>query len=408
MKNSITSKVEGESTVINIAGGIGCYFDENKKELVNNSPEELSQQLNTIKEATGDNFRIIASSFGGSLQHGIDLHNAVSQLKGKKIALIDGSTASAGTLPVMAADIIKQSFTALLLIHRCKGSVQGNINDLEQGIEEQKRLDEIMANIYLKQIQKAGKKKTLKDVLALMDENNGDGKWLTAEEARDFGLIDEIYEPKEMASKPDMKIVMAMGLPVIPEIKIINKQDNTMELTLKSMSAKIDNLINKVFAIDPKKAEVKEFEAADGSKVMIDKQDESKLSIGDVVKNEKGEVMANKQIELKEGVVISTDAEGKISDIKPKEEQAADIKKLQAENTALKAELTAIKDGQQKELKALNDKIESFGKMITSKEQVPGEQTMFRKKEDGEKNKGIDFDAIKKERQEARAKRIIK
>ena len=181
-----------------------------------------------------------------------------------------------------------------------------------------------------------------------------------------------------------------------------------MELTLKSISAKVDSLISKVFATEEKKAEVMALETIDGSKVMIDKQDDSKLSIGDSVKNEKGEVMANKQIELKEGVVISTDAEGKISDIKPKEEQAADIKKLQAENTALKAELTAIKDGQQKELKALNDKIESFGKMITSKGQVPGEQTMFRKKENGEKNKGIDFDAIKKERQEARAKRIIK
>jgi len=409
MKNSITSKVDGESTVINIAGGIGCYYDETERKIVNNSTEELANQLSIIKEAKGDNFKIIASSFGGSLQHGIDLHNAVSQLKGKKVALIDGTTASAGTLPVMAADVIKQSFTALLLIHRCTGHVEGNINDLEQGIEEQKRLDEIMANIYLKQIQKAGKKKTLKDVLALMNENNGNGIWLTAQEAVDFGLVDEVYEPKDMVEEQDVNIITAMGLPSIPVIKITNKKDNTMELTLKSISAKVDSLISKVFATEEKKAEVMAFETIDGSKVMIDKQDDSKLSVGDSVKNEKGEIMANKQIELKEGVIITTDDKGLISDMKPKEQdQTADIKKLQDENKALKSELTAIKDGQQKELKALNEKIESFGRMITSKEQVPGEQAMFRKKEVSGKGKEVNFEDIKKSLKESREKKIIK
>ena len=119
--------------------------------------------------------------------------------------------------------------------------------------------------------------------------------------------------------------------------------------------------------------------------------------------------MANKQIELKEGVIISTDDKGLISDIKPKEQdQTADIKKLQDENKALKSELTAIKDGQQKELKALNEKIESFGRMITSKEQVPGEQAMFRKKEVSGKDKGINFEDIKKSLRESREKKIIK
>ena len=46
--------------------------------------------------------------------------------------------------------------------------------------------------------------------------------------------------------------------------------------------------------------------------------------------------------------------------------------------------------------------------MITSKEQVPGEQAMFRKKEVSGKGKEVNFEDIKKSLRESREKKIIK
>ena len=70
-------------------------------------------------------------------------------------------------------------------------------------------LNDRIAEIYAR----AGNK-TKEEYKAMMNENNGNGRWIDADEALKEGLITEIFEPKKMAASYDFE---GLGLPQPPE-----------------------------------------------------------------------------------------------------------------------------------------------------------------------------------------------
>jgi len=82
------------------------------------------------------------------------------------------------------------------MIHNSSAAVDGNATELERTKELLEKVDEQMAAIYVSQIASKGKlidgsfDKTSKKVKEMMDKET----WLTAEEAKDMGFIDEVVE----------------------------------------------------------------------------------------------------------------------------------------------------------------------------------------------------------------------
>jgi chromosome segregation ATPase len=120
----------------------------------------------------------------------------------------------------------------------------GNIKDIEAGVEELKTVDSKIRNIYIKR----GIKES--DVDELMDANNGNGKFIDANEAKQRGFIDEVTEPTKAAAVYDRELFNKLKYPEIPMTK---KVDET-----KSLFAQMKEAFTAIFKVADKDAQIPE------------------------------------------------------------------------------------------------------------------------------------------------------
>lgn len=217
-----------EEAVIDIDGEIGG-FDFDTWEMVN-TPKKIKDQLKKIADLDTKKIVVNINSLGGFIDDGLAIHDILASHDAEIETNVIGMTASAATIIAQAGDVRKISDNALYLIHRGWGGMIGNANDAEAFAEDLRTMDKRIANIYAKRSDKS-----VDEMLDLMDANNGDGKWIDAEEAKELGLVDEVYEPMKAAAAVDMSMFKNMGLP-IPEnvdLPIVTNQKNKREITYK-------------------------------------------------------------------------------------------------------------------------------------------------------------------------------
>ena len=148
----------------------------------------------TIKEEIGnlgdvENINLHINSPGGSVFAAVAIANTLKNHKAKVTAFIDGLAASAATIITSACDIVKMPKNALFMIHNPLTWAYGNKQELEKtGILLDKVKDSILETYLAK-----AKGKTKEELSALMDEE----KWFNAEEAKEYGFIDEIVGEME-------------------------------------------------------------------------------------------------------------------------------------------------------------------------------------------------------------------
>jgi ATP-dependent protease ClpP protease subunit len=136
------------------------------------------------------------ASEGGSIFEGLTMAGIISEYKGKSTAKGIGVVASAATVVMLAADKKVMTPNSFFMIHNSSAEVDGNAAKLEQTKELLEKVDEQMLSIYVAQLASKGKlidgsfEKTRKKVKEMMDAET----WLTSQEAKDMGFIDEIVE----------------------------------------------------------------------------------------------------------------------------------------------------------------------------------------------------------------------
>lgn len=172
------------------------------------------------------------SSLGGDLYHALDMHNQIAK-HGNVEVVFTGPSASAATILAMGAKKVSIIDNVFFLIHKVMAVVDNwgmfNEEELDKLIEDLKTLrtenqkfDQVVARIY--------QKKTGMDMDAILAEMKKD-TWMTADEAKELGFVDEIIEPSEKynyLSERFMAMVKAVDLPPIPEIPEMNLKQNTM------------------------------------------------------------------------------------------------------------------------------------------------------------------------------------
>jgi ATP-dependent Clp protease, protease subunit len=129
---------------------------------------------------------------GGDVFEAFAIHDAVRDLPNRSEVDIIGASASAGTIIAAAADYRRISKNSRYLVHLTQSGVEGNKNQMRQRADELDSFDAQLTEIYKKQITKSEE-----DLLALL----GQEKWLTAEEALEWGFVDEIIEVKQLKNK---------------------------------------------------------------------------------------------------------------------------------------------------------------------------------------------------------------
>ena len=147
-----------------------------------------------------ENINLHINSPGGSVFAAVAIANTLKNHKAKVTAYIDGLAASAATIITSACDVVKMPKNALFMIHNPLTWAYGNKQELEKtGV----LLDKVKNSILETYLAKA-KDKTKEELSALMDEE----KWFNAEEAKEYGFIDEIVDEVENLQKVNNLLIV--------------------------------------------------------------------------------------------------------------------------------------------------------------------------------------------------------
>lgn len=178
---------DGEAGEIYIYGDIVRYQWDEEEVTANSFKEDLDNlgDVSTIN--------VYINSPGGSVFEGVAIHNMLKRHKAKINVYIDALAASIASVIAMAGDTIFMPKNAMMMIHNPWTFAVGNAKELRKVADDLDRISIAAIESYL---QKAGDKLDEKTLKQLLDEET----WLTADEAKEYGLCDVVQEANEMAA----------------------------------------------------------------------------------------------------------------------------------------------------------------------------------------------------------------
>jgi ATP-dependent Clp protease protease subunit len=203
-----------------------------------------------IDEANGASIDFTISSGGGSVTEGMGMADLISTYSNETTATGIGLVASIATVVLLAADKVKMTENSFLMIHRPWSQAFGNSDELEATAELLDKMEEKLLDIYLSAVYK--RKGEEKDLRKKIKKMMAAETWMTAQEALEFGFIDEIVKTDE--KKIDLLPLqnsLSKFINVPAALLINNKKDEDMG---NSILEKIKNLLNhtdEVTVIEP-------------------------------------------------------------------------------------------------------------------------------------------------------------
>ena len=148
-----------------------------------------SQMLFLESENPNADILFYINSPGGSVTAGMAIYDTMNFIKCDVSTIVMGQAASMGSLLSTAGTKGKRKMLphATHMIHQPLGGSSGQATEVEIQYKEFQRWKEVLTNVYVKH--------TDKDYATLeadMDRDN----YMTAQEALDYGLVDEIIESR--------------------------------------------------------------------------------------------------------------------------------------------------------------------------------------------------------------------
>jgi len=168
-----------DSALIQIFGDIGDSFWGDGWTL-----EKFAAQL---KGLDVPNLTIELKSNGGDLFEAFAIYDSIRNLPARVTVDIVGASASAATIIASGADKIRISENSNYLVHNARTFVEGNKEEMKEVFDQLSKFDNQILDIYVKRTGKT------KDVLSELMKQE---KWITAQEALNYGFVDEIIKQK--------------------------------------------------------------------------------------------------------------------------------------------------------------------------------------------------------------------
>lgn len=157
------------------------------------TPIEIKNALDNMGEIAQLDVHI--NSYGGSVFAGNAIVNLIENYKKKRkcsvYTYIEGLAASMASGISTVGDKVYMANNSLYMVHKPLSYVSGNANDLEKEIEILNKVEDTLVANYMKKFN--GTEEELRQMLS-------DETWLTAEEAQDYGLVDEIIDSVEIVA----------------------------------------------------------------------------------------------------------------------------------------------------------------------------------------------------------------
>jgi ATP-dependent Clp protease protease subunit len=153
----------------------------------------LCAKLEYLASTSKEPITLILNSPGGYVYEGLMIYNTMKRLVASGIELtceVRGMAASMGAIILQAASKRVASSDTRFLIHEVSSISWGTTSQLQEEAEEVKKLNELLNGIISK---KTGK--NLEELTALEKKTD---VWFSAQEALNFGLIDEILKEENI------------------------------------------------------------------------------------------------------------------------------------------------------------------------------------------------------------------
>lgn len=226
----------GKNVELTLYGDIGDSFWEDI------SSKRLVEELESLD---AENITLNISSNGGGVTAAIAIANALKRNKARVIANIDGIVASAATIITSACDVVRMPKNALFMIHNPWTIAMGEEKDFEKMAETLSKVKNSIIETY---IDKTGMNK--EKLSELMDKES----WFNANEAKEYGFVDEITDNTDMEIIEN-KILshgMVFNMTKFKNFKIsnnsnVNNKKEEEKMTLEELKNKFPELYDQVF-----------------------------------------------------------------------------------------------------------------------------------------------------------------
>ena len=149
----------------------------------------VAQLLFLEAENPSKEIAMYINSPGGVVTSGLSIYDTMQYIRPKVSTLCIGQAASMGSLLLAAGDPgMRYSLpNSRVMVHQPSGGFQGQASDIALQAKEILELKERLNKIYVKHCGQ-----TLKKVEAALDRDN----FMTAEAAKDWGIIDQIVDKR--------------------------------------------------------------------------------------------------------------------------------------------------------------------------------------------------------------------
>lgn len=160
--------------------------------------KEFKEQL---EQANGADIQVVVNSVGGNVFEAFEMVEALRGYEGNVEIINVGMAASSASLFVVAGHS-KTSPAGMLILHNCSTNADGDYRKMNHASERLQKVNHSIRNLYLEKT-----KLSEEELIDIMDHET----YLTAEEAVEYGFIDEITEntnlPKQKLNPNELMAV---------------------------------------------------------------------------------------------------------------------------------------------------------------------------------------------------------
>jgi len=134
------------------------------------------------------------NSPGGQVTSALAIYDTMQYIKSPVSTVCMGMAASAGSLILQAGEKGQRISlpNSKIMVHQPSGGARGMASDMEIQIEDMRKTKKLLNEIYVKHTGQ-----TYDTIEKTLDRD----KYMTAEEAKEFGLIDHVFEKRADAEK---------------------------------------------------------------------------------------------------------------------------------------------------------------------------------------------------------------
>ena len=191
--------------------------------------KELCQKIVAIDTAE---IVLHFNSPGGSVSDGLAIYNSLITHPAKVSSIIEGWTGSIATVVALAAESVQMFDNTMFMIHNPWGIQIGNATDMRTYADYLDRVGGLMSKVY-----QARTDKSPEELQAALDAET----YLTAEQAAEWGFVDEVITSQVAAAALDSATFEALGLhPVVGAGRTISAENETK---LRDASKLIDDVL---------------------------------------------------------------------------------------------------------------------------------------------------------------------